>query len=115
MYMCCKGFWIDLPSLTDQEAQRIDNLKNQGHILQSKKLTKQSIVFIDSQGESKPATGSGTDGSKGKNQSTSSKSKKIKDYQEKKANSENAPADKAMVEENKASIETEDELPSEDT
>lgn len=56
IYMAAKNFWINIPLLESFEEKRIQDLRNQGHLVQSKKLTKKSMVMIDSNGDSKEPT-----------------------------------------------------------
>jgi hypothetical protein len=53
--MASNNFWIPLQQLEELEEKRVVDLKNQGHLIQSKKLTKRSMVMVDSNGDSKEA------------------------------------------------------------
>ena len=55
IFMASNNFWIPLQQLEELEEKRIVDLKNQGHLIQSKKLTKRSMVMVDSNGDSKEA------------------------------------------------------------
>ena len=50
--MAAKNFWIPLQQLEELEEKRANELKNQGHLLQSKKMTKRSVVYVDSNTDS---------------------------------------------------------------
>lgn len=57
--MSCNDFWIPLQDLLQYEKERVEDLKIQGEYLQSKKLTTENVVFVDS-----GPVDSGGDGSK---------------------------------------------------
>ena len=49
--MSCNDFWIPIQDLLQYEKERVEELKIQGEYLQSKKLTAENVVFVDSGGD----------------------------------------------------------------